>query len=142
MTWGYLTEFWNAITQVGDYTIEFFESIGNAVAGAVGGLFEDLTHHIYDVFYFFGWLYDNLGILFGIIFKPLTWIFNFTKGFLTTAFATPESLNLQLGAMAHFGDNVMAFFNVIPHFTLIFAGISAGLGIFMLSFIIKKVIHI
>jgi hypothetical protein len=142
MVWGYLNEFWNAISGVGDYTIEFFQSIGNAVAGAVGGLFEDLTHHIFDVFYFFGWLFDNLGILFGIIFKPLTWIFNFAKGFTTSAFATPESLNIQLGAIGHFSENVMAFFNVIPHFNLIFAGVGAGIGILMLAFITKKIIHI
>jgi len=142
MVWGYLNEFWDAITGVGEYTIEFFQSVGNAVAGAIGGLFEDLTHHFFDVFYFFGWLFYNLQNLFVIIFRPLTWIFNFVKGFTTSAFSTPEKLGIQLGEMAHFSDNVMAFLNVIPHFNLVLAGVSAGLGILVVSFIVGKIIHI
>ena len=68
MIWGYLSEFWDNITEVvvstlGNsitYTIEFFQSVGNAVAGAIGSLFDDLIHHIYDVFLVIYWLFEHL----------------------------------------------------------------------------------
>lgn len=136
--WGYLTEFWEAITQVGDYTIAFFESIGNAVAGAIGGLFEDLTHHIYDVFYLLRWFFENLGTMISNAFSPLTWIFNFVKGFFVSATMTAEELGIEIPTFTLLTDNVKAFFQVIPYFNLILTAISGALGILVLIFIVKK----
>lgn len=136
--WGYLGEFWNAITQVGDYTIAWFQSVGNAVAGAVGALFEDLIHHFYDIFYVVWWFLDALQNLFTIIFRPLTWVFSFGKGFFDTAFSSAGDLGLELGEVGHFGGNVMAVFAAIPYANYVFAGVGAGLGILFLAFIIKR----
>lgn len=136
--WGYLGEFWNAIIQVGDYTIAWFQGIGNAVAGAVGALFEDLIHHFYDIFYTIWWFLDALQNLFVIIFRPLIWIFNFGKGFFDTAFKTASELGLEIGELGHFGTQVFDFFDTIPYFNYIFAGVGAGLGLLFLVFIVKR----
>lgn len=136
--WGYLTEFWEKLVNVGDYTIAWFQGIGNAVAGAVGSLFEDLIHHIYDIFYTIWWLLEGLQNLFVVIFRPLTWAFNFGKGFFDTAFKTPGELGIEIGEVGSFGANVFKVFDAIPYFNYIFAGVGAGLGILFLAFIIKK----
>lgn len=140
--WGYLSEFWDAITAVGDYSIEWFESVGNAVAGAIGGIFEDLTHHFYDVFYIIQWFLSNLGSMLSIAFTPLTWIFNFVRGFFVSATSSLETLGIELPAITILTDNVSAFFNAMPYFSLLSTGIGAILGIFIMIFIIKKIIHI
>ncbi|HUW46418.1 MAG TPA: hypothetical protein VMW50_11570 [Dehalococcoidia bacterium] len=136
--WGYLAEFWEEIVQVGDYTIEWFQSIGNAVAGAIGGLFSELIHYIYDCFYLVWWLFDSLKDLFAIFFTPFTWIFNLGKGFFSVAFKTAEELGLEIGEVAGFDDSVFAFFDAFPYFNYILAGVGGALAILFLAFIIKK----
>jgi len=140
--WGYLSEFWSSITQVvieaGTYTIDWFQSVGNAVAGAIGGLFEDLIHHFYDIFYAVQWLLDGLQNFFSIIFSPVVWTLNFGKGFITSAFSSPEELGLEIGDVGEISGSVFAFFSAIPYFNYIFLGLSAILGLFFLIIIIKK----
>lgn len=140
--WGYLSEFWNSITQVvveaGTYTIDWFESVGNAVAGAIGGLFEDLVHHLYDVFYSVQWLLDGLQNFFSIIFSPVVWALNFGKGFITTAFASPDELGLEIGEVGEISASVFAFFDAVPYFNYILVGAGACLGLFFLIVVIKK----
>lgn len=138
MTWGYLSEFWSSITQVGDYTVQWFQNIGNAVAGAIGGFFEDMIHHIYDVFYFFQWLLENLGEMFLLAFSPLVWVFNFVRGFLTSASMSLEELGIELEEVNIYTENVENFFNTIPYFNYIISGITGCLGIFFLIYIIKQ----
>lgn len=138
MSWGYLGEFWNAITQVvvdaGTYTIEWFQSLGNAVAGAIGSLFEDLIHHIYDFFYIAQYILDNLGDLFAVIFTPLTWIFNFVRGFFISAFATPPPAEIEWV----FSDEIINFYQSIPYWNYLTFAIGGGIGILVLVFIFKR----
>ena len=146
MIWGYLTEYWNAITEsvvstLGNsitYTIEFFENIGNAVAGAIGSLFDDIIHHIYDVFLLFSWLFDNLANMFNIAFTPLFWIFSFTRGFLASATSTLSELGIDVDAFEIYNTDVASFFNTIPYFSQLLAGGGALIGLFFVIFIIKK----
>lgn len=138
MEWGYLTEFWSKIVNVGDYTIAWFQGIGNAVAGAVGSLFEDLIHHFYDLLYIFQYLLEQLGTLFSIIFTPLTWIFNFVKGFFVSAFSTP--LEPQITWV--FSDDIIAVFNAIPYWNIFMWAIGSGVAILMLVFIFKRITSI
>lgn len=140
--WGYLSEFWDIITSVGDYTIAFFQNIGNAVAGAIGGLFEDLTHHFYDFFYIIRWFLANLSNMLSKAFTPLIFVFNFIKGFFIASTSTLEKLNIQITEMNLLTENVKAFFDVFPYFKLLSMGIGGALGIFIVIFIAKKVIHI
>lgn len=140
--WGYLTEFWGSITQVvldaGTYTIAWFESVGNAVAGAIGGLFSDLIHHIYDLFYLWQWFMDGLKDLFSILMSPLVWAFSFGKGLIGSAFETAESLGLEIGEVAIFDANVFLVFDAIPYVNYIFAGVAGILAISFIVFIAKK----
>jgi len=140
--WGYLSEFWNAITEVGDYTVAWFQSVGNAVAGAIGGLFEDLTHHFYDIFYIVQWFLENLGNMLSVAFTPLIWIFNFIKGFFVSATSSLEDLGLEIEEMDLMTDNLQTFFDSVPYFDLIMTGVAGILGIFVIMFIVKKIIHI
>ena len=142
MVWGYLSEFWNAITAVGDYTVEWFQSVGNAVAGAIGGLFESLTHHFYDIFFGIRWFLDNLQEMFSILFTPLTFIFNFVRGFFSSATSDLESLGIETPQMTLLTENVEAVFDSIPYFSLLLTGIGGALGLFFFIVIIKKIIHI
>jgi len=134
MVWGYLAEFWDKLTDVGDYTIEWFQGIGNAVAGAIGSLFEDLIHHIYDVFYIFQYFIDQLQTLFSIIFVPLTWIFNFVKGFFVSAFSTPIEPEITWT----FDDKYLAIFQALPYWNTFMFSIGAGISILFLVFIFKR----
>ena len=134
MVWGYLAEFWDKLTDVGDYTIAWFQGIGNAVAGAIGSLFEDLIHHIYDVFYIFQYLIDQLQTLISILFTPLTWVFNFVKGFFISAFADPIEPTITWT----FDDQYLAVFQAIPYWNILMFGIGAGLSILVLVFIFKR----
>jgi len=136
--WGYLSEFWDAITGVGDYTIAWFQSVGNAVAGAIGGLFEDLTHHFYDIFYIAQWFLDNLGEMLGVAFTPLTWIFNFVKGFFVSASMSLEELGIELPEIDLVSSNVLSALETIPYFNLLLTAIAGVFGLMVIVFIVKR----
>lgn len=114
MTWGYLSEFWNAITSVGDYTVEFFQSIGNAVAGAIGSLFEFFIHTFSDIFTYAGWFFENIGHIFSLLFSPINFIFNFLKSFISSAVASPTETTIWA-----FPDQVKSVFSAIPYWNTI-----------------------
>ena len=136
--WGYLSEFWNAITEVIEYPVAWFQSVGNAVAGAIGGLFEDLTHHFYDIFYIGQWFLENLGEMFEAAFTPLIWIFNFVRGFFVSASMTKEQLGIEIPEFTLLTDNVKAVFEAIPYFNLLLTAIAGGFGILIIIFIVKR----
>jgi hypothetical protein len=144
--WGYLSEFWDSISSstvsAGEYTIGWFENVGNAVAGAIGGLFDDLVHHIYDFFYLIRWFLDGLQELFSIIISPLTWGYNFARGLFASGFSTADELGLETGELQAFEESVSGFFEVFPYADYIFLGVSAMLGIVFLVFVIKKLSEI
>jgi phage-related protein len=107
--WGYLGEFWNAITSVGDYTVEFFQSIGNAVAGAIGSLFDFFIHTFSDIVVYAGWFFENIGHIFALLFSPINYIFNFLKSFILSAVSTPPVNTTWV-----FTDQIKEIFNAIP----------------------------
>jgi len=79
MDFGYLTEFWNAITAETADTVAWFQSLGNAVGGAVGSVVLAIFHPLMDIIFL---LYYAL-IIFGNILSKLLldWIIGsiFTK---------------------------------------------------------------
>ncbi|HUV72653.1 MAG TPA: hypothetical protein VMW25_06630 [Clostridia bacterium] len=114
MTWGYLTEFWDAITGVGDYTVAWFQNIGNAVAGAIGSLFEFFIHSFSDIFIYAGWFFDNVGRIFGLLFSPINYIFNFLKSFIGSAVSTPPVNTIWV-----FPDQIKSLFNAVPYWSTV-----------------------
>lgn len=128
MDWGFLGEFWNSITSqtinAWEYTTDWFQQIGLAVAGAIGGLFDFLIHYVNDVFIFLGWLFSLIKELVLAVLLPITYIVNFLKGFLTNAIKTPEIPEVSYA----FSTSTMEIFETIPHWNLI----SSTLGICIL----------
>jgi len=136
--WGYLAEFWNAIAEVGGYTVNWFQSVGNAVAGAIGGLFEDLTHHFYDFFYIIQWFLENLGEMLSDAFTPLTWIFNFVRGFFVSAIMSLEELGIEIPEMTLMSENVETVLENVPYLNLLLTAIAGIFGLTVILFIIKR----
>lgn len=133
MVWGYLSEFWNSITQVGDYTIEFFQNIGNAVAGALGNLFEFLNHSLSDVFIFAGWFFSTLGNLLSKLWLPVNFIFTFFSAFVEKAFTNPEPQNIWV-----FSDEIMSVFETIPYWSTLTFVLGIGILIIVGMAILKQ----
>jgi len=98
--WGYLSEFWNEVSGVvidaWDYTADWFYQVGNAVAGAVGGLFDWLLHYINDLFIFATWLVGGLKTMFSILMLPLNAIFTFIRAFWLNAIKDPIAIDPNL----------------------------------------------
>ena len=64
MVWDYLSQFWDSIASVGEYPIAFFQNIGIAVAGALGGFFDFIFHNLSDFFLLLGWFGANIKSIF------------------------------------------------------------------------------
>jgi hypothetical protein len=119
MNWGFLAEFWDTISSqtVGgvEYGINWFKQIGLAVAGAIGSIFEYLIHAVSDVFVFLGWIFSALKQVILALLLPLTYLFNFLKGFLTNAIKTPIVPETSYA----FSSSTMAIFNKIPYWSVL-----------------------
>jgi len=139
MIWGYLTEFWNAIIGVAEYPIEFFKSIGNAVAGAIGNLFEFFIHNTTDIFVFAGWFFSNFKNFFGNILLPVRYVYTFLKEFIATAFISPTTSAKEVW---NFGGDVMAIFNAIPYWSMLSAVLGICIIILIGFVIVKRFTHI
>ena len=128
MDWGFLGEFWNAVSSktinAWEYTADWFKQIGLAVAGAIGGLFDYLIHYFSDLFIFLGWLFSMIKELVLAVVLPISYIGSFLKGFLINAIKTPETPE----ASYTFSTSTMGIFETIPHWSLI----SSILGICIL----------
>lgn len=115
--WGYLQEFWDAITGVvveaGNYTAAWFQSLGNAVAGAIGGAFDWFFHYIYDTFIFARWLLSGFSQLFSFFTAPLSYIYQFVKPFWLNAIKPPPAID---SALTQYATSTMAVLNTIPYF--------------------------
>jgi len=116
MVWQYFTQFWSQITDaiVGGttYTIQFFQNIGLAVAGAIGQFFDVIFHNINDVLVFMGWLYTNIKTIFVFLLSPISYFFTFLKTFFSSFGNTPASPEI----FYTFSTDTLAVFNAIPHF--------------------------
>lgn len=123
MIWGYLVEFWEAITSVGEYTIEFFQNIGKAVAGALGNLFEFIIHHITDVFVFGAWIFESLNTFLANLFTPIRYVYSFLKAFVDEAFLTST---FDASEVWEFPANIMEVFNSIPYFDIFRTALGVG----------------
>jgi hypothetical protein len=126
--WGYLSEFWNAITGVSldawNYTAEFFQSIGNAVAGALGGAFDWLWHNVNDFFIFAGWVLTQVKTLFIIFTAPLSYFYSFVKGFSGSVFKPPVEIPAILNV---YSTSTLQIFNAIPYWDTMTAMLGVAL---------------
>ena len=117
--WSYLSQFWNSITEVivsgGTYTVEWFQNIGNSVAGAIGGVFDYIVHYINDSFIFLGWLFSIIKALVNVFVLPISYIFNFIKAFLSSAFKSP----ITPESSYTFTGDILSVFSAIPSWSVL-----------------------
>jgi hypothetical protein len=113
--WGYLTEFWEAITGVvveaGNYTADFFQSIGNAVAGALGGAFDWVLHFLWDSLTFFRWILDAFSQVFSFLTAPLSYFYQFLKAFFLNVAKPPIDVSSEI---TQYATSTNAIFSAIP----------------------------
>ena len=135
--WGYLSEFWNQLTTVvveaGEYTASWFQGVGNAVAGAVGNLFDFALHFFNDVAVLIGWVGTSLKEMLSMFFLPLQYIFSFLKNLFVSAFSapiTPEHLYT-------FDNEILGVFNAIPYWAEVKVVLGISLSVVMLFFVLK-----
>lgn len=117
--WGYLSEFWNAVSSTTlnawEYTESYFYSIGNAVAGAIGSLFDFIIHYFQDLIITFAWYGYNLGLILYQILAPIKYIFVFTEKFVINSF-TPPILPEEITG---FATSTASFFRSLPYWNVV-----------------------
>ena len=141
MVWEYLAQFWDSITAqtIGgvEYTIAWFQQIGNAVAGAMGQFFDVIFHNINDAFVLIAWFGYALKVIFTALLSPINYFANVLRFFFATAFSTPPTAE----ATYTFSNEVLEVFNTIPHWP-IFASVLGAIiilicGIGMLKLLLR-----
>lgn len=138
--WSYLEEFWTAVQGVSlsawEYTTDFFNSIGNAVAGAIGNLFYFVLHYINDLFVFFGWVGTILKEIIVLFLMPLTYVFTFLKTFLNSAFVTPNNFSFE------WNSEILSIFSTIPYWSFVTSVLTIGVSIIVLFFVLKVFLRV
>lgn len=140
MDWGYLSEFWNSVSSTTlnawEYTTGWFQNVGNAVAGAVGNLFYNALHYLNDTWIFLGWIFSVLAQIVALFLLPLTFIFQFLKGFLSSVFAAPTDFPFT------WSTEVLTVFNAIPYWSTISLVLGIGISIIALFAILNLFTHL
>jgi hypothetical protein len=117
MSWDYFSQFWNNITAVTisgvNYTIDWFQSIGNAVGGAIGSFFDLIVHFISDMFLFMSWFGYSLKTIFLAMLSPVSYFFQILKSFFGSAFGTATTPAVSYT----FTDQIMEIFQTIPYWS-------------------------
>jgi len=138
MIWEYLAQFWQQIHDVIvggiTYTTEYFATLANAIAGAIGGFFDTIFHNASDFFCFLSWFFSNIKQIFIFLLAPIGYIFTILKFFFATFNNPPPTPTFSYT----FDANILAVFDNLPYFNvfkmilgavIIFAG---GIGILKL----------
>lgn len=95
------------------------------------------VHTFKDLFiYLPQWILSQLQTFFSNVFTPLSWFFNFLKGFFAGANSTPSIQAL----VWDLDSSYLSFFNAIPYWNYLMFGIGAGLSILILMFIFRRLV--
>jgi hypothetical protein len=119
MNWGYLTEFWNSVSSstlnAWEYTQDWFYNIGNAVAGAVGNLFDFIIHYFNDFLCFINYLAHSLAFILGQILFPIKYIFAFSSNFFSNVLSPP----IEPEELTGFSTTTVSFLTSLPYWNII-----------------------
>jgi len=132
MVWDYLSSFWSKIVDVGSYTIDWFQGVGNAVAGAIGGFFDATFHLIGDMFLVVGWFFSYMKQIFLALVQPFNYIFLFLKSFISQAFTTPANEVSEV-----LSPEITSLFQGIPYWEIL-STILGALILFFVGFTLSK----
>ncbi len=95
---------------------------------------DDLVHISFDFFNAMRYVFSNITTLMGVLFTPLSRIFNFLKGFFDGVSTPPPTTAVSWV----FPSNVIAVFNSIPYFSTLTFACGAGISILLLVFIFRR----
>lgn len=134
MIWGYLTEFWDKITAAAVGTVEYFQSIGNAVSGAMGGLFDEIIHYAFDSILIFRYFFEIAKQIFFALWQPVLFFFNFFQSYI-------QKLNepITYGSPLTFVSGVSTILNAVPSWSVLSTVIGAAF-LFLIGFAAIKII--
>lgn len=128
MPWNYLTQFIDRISTTTitawEYTSTWFINVGNAVAGAIGGMFDWIIHYFNDFLCYINYFAQNLGFIFSQLLSPVKYIFTFSSNFFTTSFSQPIIPETLQG----FSTTTLDFIHSLPYWN----ELSAGIGVIIL----------
>lgn len=98
----------------------------------------NLFHIFFDVFYVIEYIFSNLANVFVIIFTPITFAFNFIKGFFDGISVAPPETAISWT----FDSGILAIFNTIPYWSLFMFALGAGLSILVLGWIMSHLLKL
>lgn len=113
MIWGYLQQFWSNITDATANTVAWFQSVGNAVAGAIGGIFDATIHLLGDGGRVFAWLFGELKTIFVALLSPFNYVFVLLKNVIQSGFG---SITNEIEPA--WSTGVLGIFDAIPNWTI------------------------
>ena len=130
----YFTQLWNKITAVADYPIAFFQNIGDAVGGAIGGFFTEIIHMISDAGIFFLFLFQIAKSIFLVILNPLIYLLTLIYTFISNLF----NFNFSYEAPIEISETAQEILNFIPYWSVL----STVIGAIFISLIGFKIFKI
>jgi len=136
MIWDYLSQFWDKLTSSTagaiEYGIDYFQNIGNAVAGAIGNFFDAIFHSINDFIVYIAWFFHSLFKIFILILAPFHFIIVFVKNFLIYAFqgSNADEIVLELSKQKE-------ILNTIPYWDILSKVIFGSFVVFFTIQLIK-----
>jgi len=140
MVWSYLSEFWNSITSVvitgGEYTVDWFQSIGNAVAGGVGAIFDGVFHLILDAFTAVGYITHIFFVFFKGLIRPFEYFFSYLSSGITSLFSP---MNYTTDLSWQLPTNIIEVFEAIPYWS-VFAYSLTAIILFLVGYKIFRLI--
>lgn len=133
----FLSDFWDSVVDavVGGttYTIEWFQQIGLAVAGALGYVFAFILKFFWDFGQVAIYYLQGLFSIFSLVFKP----FVFLTDFFTNALPSIDSLQSATSTISSLSDSAYDFFNmVVPSF--VWGGVYALVVVVLLIGAVKS----
>jgi len=137
MSFGFLGEFWNSITSatVGavTYGTDFFQSIGNAVAGAIANIVLYPIKVIFDGALAVSYVFETLITLSGQLFASLRFLIIFLGGILAGFTTTPPTIS------GVFATSTVTFLQGIPMIGTITTVMGVGMIVVAVIATIKSI---
>lgn len=118
----FLSEFWDSITEATSGTVEFFQNIGLAVAGALGNVFLFPLKILVEFGLAFGWVFQNLILILSKFISPFSFVYYFFRDILAYLENVPPAENFVT-----ISTQYTNFIQTFPMFNYIQIVISGGI---------------
>ena len=122
MSFDFLNQFWDSITDATSGTIDFFKNTGLAVAGALGSIFLQPLKIIVEFGLALGWVGQNLLLILGNLLQPFKFVYYFFVEILAKLQTVPANATLT-----GISENYINFLKSFPMFSTIQIVVSGGI---------------